>query len=142
MMADALPHTRYHGNSHRPPRPAVFAVGLLLGILVTAAADGAYTVLTSKPSAPGWNSTILTCTGRTGTGFFVRNNGVKDYRLADAREYTLMQSTGAGLVASDAKVHLPVFIPQGETAEIGMDGMPAGAIALFDLGRRCKVTLK
>jgi hypothetical protein len=122
----------------------VFAIGLLLGIVIAAGADGAYMLVVSKPAIPeaAWDTTKIVCVARTETGFFVRNDSGKDYRLADAHQFVLMQSTAAGLVTSDTTIRLPIFIPAGETAEIGVDGMPAGQLALFDLGRRCKVTLK
>jgi hypothetical protein len=141
MTTDALPHVHYHGNSHRPPRALCFLLGCLVGIAVTAGADGMYIKL-SRMSAPEWNTSLLVCMARSETGYSVRNSGPNDYHLTDAREFILMQVTTLGLVASDVKLRLPVFIPQGEVAEILVNPLPGGAIVLFDLGRRYKVTLK
>jgi len=138
MTENQLPH---HHDHHRPSRGLVFVLGLALGLLVGSVGESVLAD-SMRPSTPGWNTTTLICTGRSETGFFVRNSGPKDYRLTDPRQFVLMQLADLGLVASDAKVQLPVFIPQGEVAQILVDPMPAGELVLFDLGHRLKLLLK
>jgi len=107
MMSDAAPGYRYIGNHGRIPRPTVFSMGVVLGLLVGCIAG--YTVCQAQAQAaqvakPTWSSSLV-CRGRPGICSSSRTP--LPPTTGCSGDFVLMQSAGAGLVPSAAMLHVP-----------------------------------
>jgi len=94
-----------------------------------------------KLESPAWDAGKIVCTGRIGGMYFLENRTGRDFSVTHAGQVQVLVRTKHGLVPSDAKPGLPIFVPQGETVGIEITPEQALGLVLFDQARRLRIEL-